>query len=239
MRKISIRNWREPFTECGGIAVIFDIFRCSTTVQTLASHHAENLWVAKSLDPLKTQARNFLIFSELEDQLDCIRRFDNSPAAALYPEVTDAQEKPIVVATTSGTPALFAARKFAEVWLGALTNFSALVKALAEEQRNITLIPAAAPESDHVEDGIVAQELAIALDGFCLDKDFVQSCGRKCIDQIVASGRKEYLEHQLPTGIPDMRISLELDRYTFLTKINFDSGIRIPGMARVERCDIG
>ena len=92
---------------------------------------------------------------------------------------------------------------------------------------------------DHVEDGIVAQDVAIALDGFCLDPAFVQSCGRKSIEKILASGRREYLERKLPTGKPDMKLALELDRYDYLMKINFQPGSNVPGLARVLKCATG
>lgn len=203
------------------------------------SYRERDVWVAKSLEPLKTQAGKFRIFSELPETLACRARYDNSPHAALLPENREAADDPMLVATTSGTPALFAARGYDEVWVGALTNFSALIRALAREERNITLLPAADPASDHVEDGIVAQDIAIALDGFCLDDEFVQSCGKKSVEKILASGRKEFLEQKLPTGAPDMRLALALDRYDYLMKINFQPGSNIPGLARVVKCAIG
>lgn len=239
MRSISIRTWQEPFPSRDGIAVVFDIFRCSSTILELLRHDTNNIFVAKSLDPLKSQATNLRIFSELPEQLKCRARHDNSPTLARDSLSSDLSAGPVVVATTSGTPALFAARGFAEIWMAGLANFSAVVGALAEEERAITLIPAAASDSSHLEDGIVAQELAIALDGFCLDEEFVRRCGEICIERIRESGRVEELTERLSTGAEDCRLALNLDRHRFLAKIDFAQNLRIPGTAKVIRCNIG
>ena len=154
-------------------------FVAPPTLQCLLSHRTDEVWVARQLDGVKSLAGEFKIFSELPEDLSCRARYDNSPAKALADENQADAQSPFLVVTTSGTPAMFAARSFEEVWVGALTNFSSIVQLLSQEERSITLIPAAKPSSDDLEDGIVAQEIAIALDGYCMDEQFVRSMWRK------------------------------------------------------------
>ena len=233
MGELSIRDWRELPEKRQGIAVVFDVFRCSTTVQCLHHHRPGNLWVARSLDALKTLAAEFRIFSELPDQLACHARYDNSPAAALGDDISVDADHPFVVATTSGTPAMFAARDYNAVLVGALTNFSALVEYLATIDDDITLIPAAKPDSDHVEDNIVAQAVAVALNGYCDDAEFIRRCAEQSATQIRQSGRPDHLTERLPTGAEDMALALEIDRYRKIPRISFQNRGPFPGAAEV------
>lgn len=230
--RIEIRNWRDLEKNVEGDAVVFDVFRCSTTVQTLlANEQRENVLVSRSLDHLKTLCGDFSIFSELEAQLKCVKRFDNSPAEAIqYKDLNDC-----LVSTTSGTPAMFAAKKFQNVYIGSLANFSALVKLLTESNDKITLLPAADPTGNHVEDELVAEQIAIALDGYSQDQEFVRACAEQARAKIEASGRVEHLSQKLPTGADDMQICLDIDRYDFVPKLDFSPWCNTPGLARVFR----
>ena len=238
-REICIRNWRDPFPTKTGIAVVFDIFRCSTTLACLTSYRDDGVWITKNLAPIATLITQHRVYSELSEARSLPLRFDNSPAEALSKSSREDLKSPCLVATTSGTPAMFAARAFEEVWVGSFTNFSALVKILALEERTITLIPAAAPDSGHVEDAIAAEEIAIALDGFCLGEDFVVSCANKGIEKIRASGRVEELAKKLPRGEEDTAIALDRDRFNHGLKINFRPGSNVPGLAKVVKCVTG
>lgn len=220
--RISICGWQEPFAHEKGIAVVFDIFRCSTTIQCLYNLKPERLWIAPSLKQIRAEApervREYRIFSELSEPVDCLERFDNSPKQALE---TVAGAKDCLVATTTGTPAMFAARNFEEVLVGSLVGFSALIARLASDTRSITLIPAALPLMNHVEDGIVAQAVATALEGYYTHKNFVDGCALQAREQIIASGRPAYLTEKLATGAEDTRVSMHIDRYNSVPKISF------------------
>lgn len=223
--RIAIRNWRELETPAEGIAVIFDVLRCSTTIQSLlSSKPRDHILVSKSLDQLKTISNDFVIFSELTTEVSCAKRFDNSPAAALEFSTPDT----CLVATTSGTPAIFAARNFEKVYVGSLANFSALVSHLAKYEGKISLLPAAKPESPHIEDGVVAEQLAIALDGYSDDATFVNACAQQALAKIESSGRIADIQNA-----DDVQICLDIDRYDFVPQVDFQPWCNIPGLAKV------
>lgn len=223
--RVSIRTWLEPFPSWKGAAVVFDIFRCSTTVHCLAAQATGPLFVAPSLKDAATdeRVRAMRVFSELSQPVECAERFDNSPLHAS----TKAWEKgrPALVATTTGTPAMFAAYKFEKVFVGSLTNFSALVKALSAFDGPITLIPAAVPEWQHVEDEIACQSVATALEGFSNIPDFVRQCAEAGKERILASPRPTHLAGKLSTGADDVKIALEIDRFPQLLSLRFDGSL--------------
>jgi phosphosulfolactate phosphohydrolase-like enzyme len=229
-RSISIAGWQEGFSSPQGVAVIFDIFRCSTTVHTLMGRRKGPVWVAPSIAKVseQTNVKEWAVFSELSQPTPCLERFDNSPhQASEYPWKSNERT---VVATTTGTPALFAAKGFSDVLVGSLVGFSALIKHLDSVDGPITLIPAAI-RKDQVEDGIVAQAVATALDGYSSIADFVTQCGQRAIEEIVSSGRPRILEDRLPTGKADMRHCLWQDRDPFVLRLQFEE---TSGLAKVH-----
>lgn len=220
MSRLSIRSWTEPFPSHEGVAVVFDIFRCSTTIHCLASRELGRLWVAPSLKEAQDHPtlKSMRVFSELSQPSDCLERFDNSPHFALGH--ASARESNLV-ATTTGTPAMFAARNFRKVYVGSLVSFSALVHALAKEEGPITLIPAAIPDWEHVEDEVAAMAVATALEGFANLPEFVKQCGMQARERILASDRPEILFKKLPTGREDIAIALDLDRFSQVLTLDF------------------
>lgn len=223
--RLSIRHWQDSL-EPTGIAVVFDIFRCSTTIHCLQSKGASPLWIAPSL-PVLAEEKELLstlsIFSELRTEISCRERFDNSPKLALAHGTRD---KSALVATTTGTPAMFAARNFKRVYVGSLVSFSALIKELMLTDDRITLIPAGFKEARHVEDEIAAQAVATALDGYADIAEFVQGCAEQARAQIIASGRPAELTEKLKaTGAEDVAIAMDIDRFALVPTIQFASPI--------------
>ncbi len=223
--RVSIRTWLEPFPSWEGAAVVFDIFRCTTTVHCLASRAEGPLFVAPSLRDAATdeRVRAMRVFSELSQPVECAERFDNSPLQA----TTQAWEKnrPALVSTTTGTPAMFAAYKFEKVFVGSFVNFSSLVKALSDFDGPITLIPAAVPDWQHVEDEIACQSVATALEGFSNMPDFVRQCAESGKERILESHRPKHLAGKLATGVEDVKIALEIDRFPQLLSLRFDGSL--------------
>lgn len=230
-RTLSIRSWLEPFPSTEGVAVVFDIFRCSTTIHCLSALNQGPLFVAPSLKEAAGDSRvhGMRVFSELSQPVNCKERFDNSP---LHASTKPWQEGiPALVSTTTGTPAMFAARKFEKVFVGSFVNFSSLVHALAAFDGPVTLIPAAIPEWQHVEDEIACQSVATALEGFSNIPDFVCQCAQAGKDRILASPRPTLLAGKLATGADDVKIALEIDRTPYLLSLEFDDSI----LARVVK----
>lgn len=202
--------------------MVFDIFRCCTTIHCLKELGQGPVLVAPSLadaarDP---RVREMRVFSELSQSIECKERFDNSPwHASTKPWPA---QMPALVATTTGTPAMFAAKNFEKVFVGSFVNFSALVAALAAWEGPVTLIPAARPEWQHVEDEIACQAIATALEGFSNLPEFVRQCAENAREQILASPRPEHLAGKLKNGVEDVRIALEIDRVSQVLTLSFD-----------------
>lgn len=233
-QRLQIRSWLEPFSSETGVAVAFDIFRCSTTIHTLVARNAGPVFVAPSLKSVADHPRlkKMRVFSELSQPVTCLERFDNSPAVAL--DAPWEKETAALVATTTGTPSFFAARRFRRVYVGSLVNFSALVSHLAELAEPITLIPSAIPEHQHVEDEITAYAMATALEGFATLPEFVRQCGEQAQEKILLSPRPGALAAKISTGMNDARIALELDRYSHVLALDFEPGDN-PLFARVVK----
>lgn len=228
---VSIRSWTEGFTAAPGVAAVFDVFRCSTTIHTLFSRAEGPIYVAPSLAAVRDEprVRELRVFSELSQPVTCRERFDNSPFQAASHAWAGGENA--LVATTTGTPAMFAARGFRRVYVGSLANFSALVAELSALNEPVTLIPAAhGPYASHVEDEITAQAVATALSGFANIPDFVRQCAEQAKERILASGRVEHLEAKLPTGVEDMRVCLDIDRFAQNAWLEFEDAL----FARVQ-----
>lgn len=211
-RSLAIRSWLDPFPSTEGVAVVFDIFRCSTTIHCLSARGNGPLFVAPSLKEVsgEPRLREMRVFSELSQPVECRERYDNSPLRASHEPW--ASGVPALVATTTGTPAMFAARGFEKVFVGSFVNFSALVAALSAFDGPITLIPAAVPEWQHVEDEIACQAVATALEGFANLPEFVRECAEGARERIIASPRPELLAKKIVTGAEDVKIALDIDR---------------------------
>lgn len=220
-RKILIQSWQEPFHFHKGIAVAFDIFRCSTTIHTLYSLGNE-VFLSRSLEEVKKEkaALESRVFSELSQKIPCLERYDNSPHLAIS---LGKSAVPSLVATTSGTPSMFQAANFEQVVIGSLTNFSTLVQYLNQWEGSITLIPSALQGSGHIEDETVAQAVAVALEGFTENQEFVRKCAEQAREKIIESGRPAFLTQKLPTGKEDTDIALTIDKFSQNLKIDFTS----------------
>ncbi len=216
MNTVEVRSWTEGLTPHDGTAVVFDIFRCSTTIHCLASRRPSEFLLAPRLHDLRADElarfQKHRIYSELPAQPECQERFDNSPWRALqHPEGS-----PTLVATTSGTPGMFAARDFGNVIVGSLVSFGALLDVLRQEKKAITLIPATLPHHQHVEDNIVAEAVKEVLEGRSTETAIASA-----LERIHASGRPAVLHSKLPRGIDDVAICLDVNRFSFVPKLSF------------------
>ncbi len=222
---LTIAGWQSAFPHGEGVAVMFDIFRCSTTIHTLVDRALGPVFVAPSLKAVQNESRllSMRVFSELSLPVECKERFDNSPHEARTHAWID--EAPALVATTTGTPALFAAHNFSQVFVGSLVNFSNLVTHLKSLNCPVTLIPAAFPDSNHVEDEITAQAMATALEGFSNIPEFVQQCALAAKEKIFASGRPDHLAQKLKTGLADVTLAMEIDRLPQILTLEFENAL--------------
>lgn len=119
----------------GGIAVVIDVLRASTTMVTAVAHGAAGVWPVATVDEARALAARLGPTAILGGERGGTRiaGFDlgNSPAEYGRDRVAG---RPVVITTTNGTAALAACRGAREILVGAIVNrmaVAASVRALA------------------------------------------------------------------------------------------------------------
>lgn len=118
-----------PGATAGGIAVVIDVLRASTTIATALAHGATAVVPRRSIDEARAAAAEWpggVLGGERGGVK--IAGFDlgNSPLEYSADHVAD---RAVVITTTNGTAALAACNAAAEVLVGAVVNRSAVVTA--------------------------------------------------------------------------------------------------------------
>lgn len=149
----------EPEEVRGGIAVILDILRASTTIVHALANGAKCVIPTLTVEDALSTARGFarreeyLLGGEREgvhiDGFD----HDNNPFAYTREVV---QNKTIIFTTTNGTKALLRASAADRVAIGSFVNLQAVVDVLAEDKRPIHLVCAGTKGKITVEDSLCA-----------------------------------------------------------------------------------
>jgi 2-phosphosulfolactate phosphatase len=115
-----------PRATAGGIAVVIDVLRASTTIATALAHGAAVVLPRRSIDEARATAaaRAGALLGGERGGLK-ITGFDlgNSPAEYTADRVAG---RPVVITTTNGTAALAACHDAAEVLVGAIVNRAAV-----------------------------------------------------------------------------------------------------------------
>lgn len=149
----------EPEDVRGGIAVILDILRASTTIVHALANGAKCVIPTLTVDDAITIAatypnrEEYLLGGEREGVLIDGFDYDNNPFAYTR-EV--AQDKAVIFTTTNGTKALLRAEEADRVLIGSFVNLQAVVDVLAEDQRPIHLVCAGTKGKVTVEDTLCA-----------------------------------------------------------------------------------
>ena len=117
----------------GGIAVVIDVLRASTTMVTALAHGASGVWPVAGIDEARGLAARLGPATILGGERGGVRieGFDlgNSPEEYTSERVAD---RPVVITTTNGTAALAACRDARHVLVGAIVNRAAVAEAVRE-----------------------------------------------------------------------------------------------------------
>lgn len=149
----------------GGVAVVIDILRASTTIVHALASGAAEIWPCQSIEEARRVAEGIPRDSVLlggERGGERIEGFDlgNSPLEYGSDRVTG---KTVVFTTTNGTRALQRCRTADRVFIGAFVNQSALVRVLKRDERPVHLVCAGTDGQLTAEDilfaGVVASQL--------------------------------------------------------------------------------
>jgi 2-phosphosulfolactate phosphatase len=147
----------EPAELRGGIAVVCDVLRATTTIVHALASGAEAIIPCASIDEARAIAnkkkKGIVLAGERGGKP--IPGFDigNSPR-----EFTPAvcKSKTIVMATTNGTPAIVAAAEAARILVGAFVNFSAVCEQLRTDARPVHIVCAGTDAEVSLEDTLLA-----------------------------------------------------------------------------------
>jgi 2-phosphosulfolactate phosphatase len=161
----------EPEELRGGVAVLIDVLRASTTIIHALAHGADA--VIPRLTPeagreaaavLQKESRPVLLGGERDGVLIPGYDLDNNPFAYTADAV---QGKTVVFTTTNGTRALHKVARAGRVLIGAFVNLSALVRVLEHGHAPIHLICAGTRGAISTEDilcaGAIVDQLAQTL----------------------------------------------------------------------------
>lgn len=178
----------EPEELRGGMAVVLDILRASTTIVHALANGASAVIPTLTVDEAREAAREFprdsvLLGGEREGILIDGFHLDNNPFA-YGPDVV--RGRTVVFTTTNGTAALHRAVAADRVLIGAFVNLQAVVDVLAKDRRPIHLVCAGTRGKITVEDSL---------------------CAGAIVDRLLAElGRRD-------DDLPDDQAQLALHRY--------------------------
>ena len=221
-----VRDWsRRP--PRGGVAVVIDVLRFSTTLCSLVRAGRRRIRVAR--DPQSLQQTPGIDYADVFSELDFAakgRRFDNSPHQAI---AARAPGRAAFVTTTTGSRAAFASRGARRVLIGCFANFEVLIRRLSRVRGAVRLVPAATAAAcpGSVEDECCASAIVEALRG---DPE----AGGKALARLRQSPRvAQFLRARPRWGHEDLAYCLNLNRLPVLPELVFGPG-REPVLARVR-----
>lgn len=216
-----------------GATLVIDVIRFSTTVCALARAGRRTIRIHGSADSLKRDLAGFSeadVFSERDLGPDLpaigaraggVRRFDNSPFAALNPA---GAARPALVFTVSGSRAAAACGRAARIYVGGFCNFAAATAALKREPLPLLLVPAALwldtprGQGQWIEDTACAAAFAEALAG--------RGGPQEHLARVQASERPEQFRRFRPRDAGrDLGLCLGLDTLPVVPRITLTDGV--------------
>jgi 2-phosphosulfolactate phosphatase len=155
-------NSFQPNDLRGGIAVVIDVLRASTTIVHALAAGARAVVPCKEVDEARRIAGDYpagdvLLGGERGGQLIDGFDLDNSPLKYTTETV---ENNTIVFTTSNGTRALLRSREADRVLIGAFVNQTAVVRMLSGEQRPVHLVCAGKDADISAEDVLCAGALA-------------------------------------------------------------------------------
>ncbi len=208
-----VTGWEgAPFE--GGLAVVIDVIRFSTTVCSLLRAGRSPVYVVEGPKSLRwvPALSSCDVYSELTFSSPG-RRFDNSPWLASKLD----GGRPAAICTTTGSRAAFASGGADKVVIGGFANFGRVAKLLKEWDGNIWLVPAAGTDRNPlgIEDLACAKAFEDALEG----RDFL---AEHRLNEVRRSPRvAQFLDYRPETGEKDLALSLRLNSLPIVPELRF------------------
>jgi 2-phosphosulfolactate phosphatase len=140
------------------IAVITDILRASSAIVTAFHNGVERIIPVGTLEEAREyKDRGFMVAAERDGIVRDFADFGNSPYNFTPERVKGRQ---IVYSTTNGTRAIHVASECHRVLIGAYLNFTALLKWLNDQQRDVIILCAGWKTKFNLEDSLYAGALS-------------------------------------------------------------------------------
>ncbi|WP_165070143.1 2-phosphosulfolactate phosphatase [Paludisphaera rhizosphaerae] len=149
----------------GGVAVVIDVLRASTTIAHALAHGCEAVLPCLEIDEARRIAADFPRGQALlggERRGEPIAGFDLGNSPGDY-SAKACCGKTLVMTTTNGTKALLACLDAETVLVGAFVNFAATVQRLIHEERPIHIVCAGTEGQISYEDSLLAGAFASRL----------------------------------------------------------------------------
>ena len=158
-------NLFEPNEVRGGIAVVMDVLRASTTITHALAGGAQAVVPCQEVNEARQIAANHppgevLLGGERQGELIDGFDLDNSP---LNYTAESVQNKTVVFTTTNGTRALLRCRGADRVLIGAFVNVNAVIRMLADDERPVHLVCAGKDGDVSAEDALCAGAVVTGL----------------------------------------------------------------------------
>lgn len=148
----------EPEANSDSIVVVIDILRASSAICTAFANGAEAIIPVAEVDEARQyKTRGYLVAAERDGYVLDFADFGNSPFNFTKELV---EGKTIVYSTTNGTGILNMASSAYLTIVGSFLNISAIVKFLAENERNVLLFCAGWKNRFNIEDSVCAGAIA-------------------------------------------------------------------------------
>ncbi len=152
----------------GGIAVVIDVLRASSTITTALANGAERVIPCLTIEETlarRDQMRASGVGNPLlggERQGLPIPGFDEGNSPSAYP-TERVQGRPLLFTTTNGTKALLRCTEADQVLIGSFLNLSLVREFLEQSERDIHLVCAGTDGKITLEDSLLAGALAAGL----------------------------------------------------------------------------
>ncbi len=160
------------YRDDSSIVVVVDIFRATSAICTALHHGTTAVIPVAAIEEAKNYPGNgYIVAAERGGEVVDGFAYGNSPLS--YRNNPDIIGKKLVLTTTNGTQAIYAAKDAAALCVGAFSNITTLTSWLVKQKKDVMILCAGWKNRLNLEDTIFAGALAhLLLDqGFVLDID--------------------------------------------------------------------
>jgi 2-phosphosulfolactate phosphatase len=227
--KISIQSLLEGATRATGTVAIIDVFRAFTTAAVALANGASRIMMVSTVEEalaLRDAGVGQICMGEVRGRAPAEFDFGNSPFEV---SAVDFSGKTIIQRTSAGTQGIVSASRANRLFAASLVTADATVRAMLSESPDLITLVAmgdnGVKRTD--EDELCALHLRNRLEGRPGDADAVR--------RLILAGSEvgRFHDPARPFLHPeDVEIALDVDRYDFAVRVNFEEERPVARIAR-------